>query len=76
MNNHDVVLNLLLDRLQVERAGWRVEWPDPGYDYWVALQHVIDGPDFDDADELVKIAAYAAVEAGDLNPPASLCGPF
>jgi len=46
------------------------------YDYWHALQTIINAPDFDECDEAVKQAAYAAVHDEDLNAPDGLHGPF
>lgn len=53
-------------------------WGDlgPTWEYWNALQTIIDAPDFDECHDRVKQAAYAAVEADELNAPETIQGPF
>ena len=61
---HDIVVDYLWDDLR------------PTWEYWDALQTIINAPDFDECHERVKQAAYAAAHSGDLDAPATLHGPF
>lgn len=61
---HDIVVDYIWDNLT------------PTWEYWHALQTIINAPDFDKCHDRVKQAAYAAVEADELNPPETIQGPF
>jgi hypothetical protein len=61
---HDIVTDTLFN-------GWGFDW-----EYWDALQKIIDAPDFEECDEMVKQAAYAAAHNGDLDQPRHIQGPF
>lgn len=52
------------------------ESPGDCWEYWSALQTIIYSPEFDECDDDVKEAAYAAVHSNDLNPPDWLQGPW
>lgn len=61
---HDIVVDYLWDGI------------GPTYEYWEALQTIIDAPDFDECHDRVKAAAYAAVHDNNLDAPDTIHGPI